>query len=38
MANNDDKKKVKELYEKAYDMVPAGQKPRIEGILKGLDK
>jgi tetratricopeptide (TPR) repeat protein len=34
--NNGDKKGAKEYYEKAYDMAPANQKSRIEGILKNL--
>lgn len=34
--NKGDKKGAKENYEKAYDLAPANQKARIEGILKGL--
>jgi tetratricopeptide (TPR) repeat protein len=34
--NKGDKKGAKENYEKAYEMAPANQKPRIEGILKNL--
>ena len=36
LANKGEKKAAKENYEKAYEMAPAGQKARIEGILKGL--
>jgi tetratricopeptide (TPR) repeat protein len=36
-ANKGDKEKAKEYYEKAYEMAPAGQKARIEDILKGLE-
>ena len=34
--NKGDKAGAKEYYEKAYEMAPANQKARIEGILKGL--
>lgn len=34
--NKGDKKGAKEFYEKAYEMAPANQKGRIEGILKTL--
>jgi len=34
--NKGDKKGAKENYEKAYEMAPANQKSRIEGILKNL--
>ncbi len=36
LANNGDKKSARKNYEKALDLAPAGQKARIEGILKGL--
>ena len=34
--NKGDKKGAREYYEKAYEMDPANQKVRIEGILKNL--
>jgi predicted negative regulator of RcsB-dependent stress response len=34
--NKGDKKGAKENYEKAYELAPANQKARIEGILKDL--
>lgn len=34
--NKGDKKGAKEFYEKAYEMAPANQKARIEGIIKNL--
>jgi tetratricopeptide (TPR) repeat protein len=36
LRNNGDIKGAKENYEKAYEMAPANQKARIEGILKEL--
>lgn len=36
LVNKGDKKAGKEYYEKAYDMAPAGQKSRIETIIKEL--
>lgn len=36
LVNKGNKKDGKKYYEKAYSMAPAGQKARIEGILKGL--
>ena len=36
LGNKGDIKGAKKNYEKAYEMAPAGQKSRIEGIIKGL--
>ncbi len=36
LSNNGDKKGAKENYEKAYELAPANQKARLEGILKDL--
>ena len=34
--NKGDKKGARENYEKAYELAPANQKPRLEGIIKDL--
>jgi predicted negative regulator of RcsB-dependent stress response len=36
LSNKGDTKGAKKNYEKAYEMAPAGQKARIEGLLKNL--
>jgi Flp pilus assembly protein TadD len=36
LANKGDKEGAKKYYEKAYEMAPAAQKARIEGLLKNL--
>jgi len=37
LSKKGDKKGAKEYFEKAYEMAPAAQKDRIEGILKGFE-